>query len=384
MPDDLVHEWREKYNLTHFTPDVLSQYYDQVEKDISVSYLPNEFMAPPPSLKLKKGAEVLGWNVLEVPRWFRYESSQDSNGVKQSMTETLLKRAVKLGVQFKSEARVNKLKRNGAIWEVEALSSQVQRSVYYANYVFICAGAIDSAHLLLKNKLHPQAGGKLHMHPSIKMVAEFDEEVNFVGMGVPVHQVKEFSPLFSMGCSISSKPYLKLAMMDTKCGFEIVDAKWKRMAIYYAMVGDGIGRVRSLPFMSDPLVTYKLGSRGVKNILTAFERLAECLFHAGAKVVYPSFGKSRPLTSMAEVKAFLYEIRPKDLALMTIHLFSSCAMSELGNGVTDSFGKVKGQEGLYVNDTSILCGPLSVNPQGTVMAIAYRNIDNFIKSTIHG
>jgi choline dehydrogenase-like flavoprotein len=40
---------------------------------------------------------------------------------------------------------------------------------------------------------------------------------------------------------------------------------------------------------------------------------------------------------------------------------------------TDSFGKVRGAEGLYVNDTSLLPGPTIVNPQGTVMAIAHRN-----------
>ena len=43
------------------------------------------------------------------------------------------------------------------------------------------------------------------MHPTIKVIAEFDEIVNFKNMGVPVHQVKEFSPLISFGCSISSK-----------------------------------------------------------------------------------------------------------------------------------------------------------------------------------
>jgi choline dehydrogenase-like flavoprotein len=45
---------------------------------------------------------------------------------------------------------------------------------------------------------------------------------------------------------------------------------------------------------------------------------------------------------------------------------------------TDSFGKVRGADGLYVNDASLLPGPTVVNPQGTVMAIAHRNALRFL------
>ena len=34
-----------------------------------------------------------------------------------------------------------------------------------------------------------------------------------------MHQVKEFSPRISLGCSISSYPYLKLAMLDHPAQF---------------------------------------------------------------------------------------------------------------------------------------------------------------------
>ena len=53
------------------------------------------------------------------------------------------------------------------------------------------------------------------MHPSFKFTAEFDEEVNFENMGVPVHQIKEFSPNISMGCSISSRPHIGLGLIET-------------------------------------------------------------------------------------------------------------------------------------------------------------------------
>ena len=67
--------------------------------------------------------------------------------------------------------------------------------------------------------------------------------------------------------------------------------------------------------------------------------------------------------------------------LMTIHLTSSCPMGENQNiCATNSFGKVWNTENLYVNDASLLCTAPSVNPQGSVMAIAYRNAMNFVQN----
>jgi choline dehydrogenase-like flavoprotein len=38
----------------------------------------------------------------------------------------------------------------------------------------------------------------------------------------------------------------------------------------------------------------------------------------------------------------------------------------------DSFGRVHGVEGLRITDSSLLCAPTIVNPQGTVMGPAAR------------
>jgi choline dehydrogenase-like flavoprotein len=40
----------------------------------------------------------------------------------------------------------------------------------------------------------------------------------------------------------------------------------------------------------------------------------------------------------------------------------------------NSFGKVHGADGLYIADASLLCTPTVVNPQGTVMGVAHRNV----------
>ena len=65
--------------------------------------------------------------------------------------------------------------------------------------------------------------------------------------------------------------------------------------------------------------------------------------------------------------------------LMTIHLFSSCPMGEnRSKCAVDSFGRVHSVANLHVNDASILCGAPGVNPQGTIMALARRNVLRFL------
>ena len=86
--------------------------------------------------------------------------------------------------------------------------------VIITKYLFLCGGAISSPFLLKSSGIYNNVGKTLQMHPTIKVIAEFDEIVNFKNMGVPVHQVKEFSPLISFGCSISSKNHIALAMLD--------------------------------------------------------------------------------------------------------------------------------------------------------------------------
>src|SRR5206468_2337614 len=113
--------------------------------------------------------------------------------------------------------------------------------------------------LLRRSGITRNVGDSLRMHPTVKVVARFPETINSYGMGVPVHQVKEFAPRFSFGCSISAPPHLALAMCDHRGGLGVVDRDWTKMAVYYAMIaGTGKGSLRVLPGCKDPLVRYRL------------------------------------------------------------------------------------------------------------------------------
>ena len=47
--------------------------------------------------------------------------------------------------------------------------------------------------------------------------------------------------------------------------------------------------------------------------------------------------------------------------------------------VVGSYGQFHGHKNLFVNDSSLINTKLLKNPQGTVLTIALRNIDYFLK-----
>jgi len=218
------------------------------------------------------------------------------------------------------------------------------------------------------------------MHPTIKIAALFPEEVNSNEMGVPIHQVEQFAPRISMGGSISTLPHLAIALTDhPKHGLDL-EKNWRRMAIYYAMItGDGWGKVRVLSGFRDPLVTYSLSTGDTNRLNEGLHKLARLLFAAGAERLFPSI-TGCPSIEQKSVLHLKQPLSRKRTNLMTVHLFSSCPLGENRKlCAVDSFGKLPGQENLYVADASLLPTAPSVNPQGTIMAVARRNVHHYLQ-----
>jgi choline dehydrogenase-like flavoprotein len=192
--------------------------------------------------------------------------------------------------------------------------------------------------------------------------------------------VKEFSPKMSFGCSISSLPYLGLALADYAGHEGEVKSRWRHMAIYYGMIaGPHTGTVRPIFGLPDPLIRYRLSAEDLRDLATALRRLTRMLLAAGARIVYPSIAGARPITGEDQLSTIPGSLPPDRSNLMTIHLFSSCPMGEdRARCATDSMGQVHGTANLFVNDASLVPTAPGVNPQGTVMALARRNTLHFL------
>lgn len=383
-PSDILDKWSHEFEVESLTEGSLRPHFEACEKELSVSYLPGP--APAPSLKLHEGATRLGWKSQEVPRWFRYQSELglpgQPTGTKQSMTKTLVPRFLAAGGRLLPKTSVRRIacKKHG--WKLFADCSRVgqpRELSIEADTVFVCCGAIQTPALLLRSGFRKNIGQSLHLHPTVKVVAQFREDVNTPGMGVPVHQVKEFAPRFSFGCSISSPPYLALALADHAEATESLHHSWRKMAIYYAMTSGGEGSVRPVPFFRDSAVSYRLKSHELWDLSEGLRRLCRCLLAAGARSLYCCVTGVPWLQTEADLKLIPDIFGPGQANLMTIHLFSTCPMGEnRRRAVADSFGRIHGHRNLFISDASLLCGPPGVNPQGSIMALARRNALKFL------
>ena len=119
------------------------------------------------------------------------------------------------------------------------------------------------------------------------------------------------------------------------------------------------GRVASV--LGRPVVRYNLAEADVRTVKAGLGRLAELMRAAGAReVVMPL---RRPLA----------EATARDLKLMAFHPLGTVrAHRDPRHGVVDEHCRVHDAEGVFVADGSAVPGPLGVNPQITIMALATR------------
>lgn len=373
----LLEGWTRGWAIEHLTSESMSPISDAIERNLQVSSFPHA--VPPASAFLTRGADRLGWRSAEVPRWFRHDTGQ-----RQSMSLTYLAHARRLGAELVSGAWVRRLEISGGravAAEVEHSDGRVERIGF--DTVFVCGGAVQTAALLLRSRVRRNVGRTLSMHPTVKAVA-FSDLIGSDPQDVPVTQVREFAPDMTIGGSATDAPLLALALLPTALGVRNVLDSGPDLGIYYAAIrSSGRGRIRVLPGMRDPLVTFRLPSADFARLQAAMGRLLLVLLAAGSDQVVPSVRGGQPITTDAHIPREVARMTRRTADLMTVHVCSSVPMGEDRMiCAVNSFGASHEVAGLIVNDASIVNGAPGINPQGTVMALAIRNAEHFLEQ--HG
>jgi len=375
-----LHRWRTNYAIHDFGDEEFFQACDEVEQALSVQTVPGR--QTPASERLRDGADQLGWQHDEIPRWMTYPEGDDaSTGQRQSMTRTYLPRAVEAGARLLCEHRVDRLvfDRNRA-FRAELEDADHSPVTIDFEHVIVCAGAIHTPALLQRSGLRGLIGRALAVHPTVKLAARFDEAINVVD-DVPVHQVKEFAPELSFGGSASHPGLVALALTDNWTEMRDAVTAWPEIAVYYAAItSQGRGRVTSIPGLQDPLVTYRLTRRDRDLLGQGLARLALVMLEAGARQVFPSFKGAPIVESRSDLAELTGRFSANTASVMTVHLCSTVPMgSDPSLAAADSHGRVFGTDNVFVNDASLLPDAPGVNPQASVMAVALRNVRRFLQ-----
>jgi choline dehydrogenase-like flavoprotein len=377
-PEEVLDRWRREHQLADLDSAELYEICDEVEAELSVQPLPGPPTAA--SARLRDGAERLGWDHNEIPRWMAYAGREVSSGRRRSMTETYLPRAIAAGAQLAVGHRADRLvvdrTRNGEAVVTAAIVTD-RRGVstrIRCGTVVVCGGAIQTPALLQRSGLCRARGATLAAHPTVKLAARFDDEVN-VPDDVPVHQVTEFTPDLSFGGSASSPGLIALALSDHWALFGEAIEAWRQIAVYYAAItSEGRGRVVAVPGVRDPVVTYHLTRRDKDLLGRGLARLALVLLEAGATAVYPSYRGAPVVRSRRDLAAMHGTFATGRASVMTVHLCSTVPMGgDPHRSATTGDGLVHGTANVYVNDAALLPDAPGVNPQASVMAVAIRN-----------
>ncbi len=379
IPGALAQEWRRTYDIDGFEPETLDRYAARVEEWQSVSMLPG---APPPSSALlARGADRLGWRSVEFPRVYRYPG--EGRAEKQTMTRTLLPRAVDAGARVVAESRVRRLLRAGD----RVTGARVQRRRpdgttevvdVRADHVVVCGGAVHTPALLQRSGMRGSIGRGLKMHPTLKIVARFPHAVDHDD--VPMHRITEFSPDIAIGGSASRRGHIGLSLADAGADLDKALPDWEKMFVYYAAIrSDAGGRVVAVPGVPTPVVFYRLTDGDLSRLARGMVHLGRALLEAGATELHPSVRGGSVVHHPRDLVRWWDEIDRTTANLMTVHLTSSIRMGEApGRAGADSYGRIHGMQNLRVNDASLVPDAPGVNPQAAIMTIAARNADQLL------
>ena len=377
---DVIDGWAADFKIDGFGADALAPFLDTVVQEIGVSSRPGGYS--PASERLAAGADAMGWRWAEIERFWRYDQGGGERAVghRRSMSETMVPRALAAGARLLAGTRIDKLERSGrrvtaGLGWTQDESGEAIRLRIDCKRVVVCAGAIQTPRLL-RNSGWSHVGDGLTLNPMVRIVARFPEPVNVPAFGVPVVQIEEFKPAMTLGCSYSAPPHLAMGLEGSPAVVRKNLEDWQRMAVFYVKVcGQGAGTVRTMPVFGDALVRYRTHADDFRVLGEGLSRHSSALFAAGAEEVHSPLPGEAALTSASQSDSLKDVLTSRNASLSAIHLHSTVRMGEDRRRCgADSYGRLYDADNVYVNDSSLLPTSPGVNPQGTILAIARRNV----------
>jgi choline dehydrogenase-like flavoprotein len=389
-PPEILLRWKAQFELDAATPEELLPHFEWAERICHIGTAPYPW--PPSTQVFADGIAKMQWSAQEVPR-AAHDCRQTNacaagcpKGAKQGMSRRVLAEAEAAGARIIPNCRVQFLIRQkkrvvGAIAELLRSDGTHEIVRIEADHVFVCAGPTETPALLRRSGIKVNVGASFRIHPMLKVAARFGRELNAQHAVLPLLQVKEFWPEISMGGSFFTGGHLAMTLSDNWPETRAQMAHARHMATYYVAVrGSGPGSVR--PSLSDggSVLRYELSNEDLFHLSQGLGRLATLLLAGGAEEVFPCVYGLPSIRTELDAIRWLDEKLPRSrLGLTTVHAFSTCPIGERQDRcAADSFGKVFGCENLYINDASMLPDSPGVNPMGSIMALARRNVFRFM------
>ncbi len=376
-PTEVARCWHEQHGLALANPELLGGRVADVEATLAVAPAPMEVLGRNGELALA-GATALGWRGAPLRR--NAPGCRGAcqcaigcpNNAKNGVHLNALPQACAAGARIAAGLRVERLlSEGGQVSGVLARDGEGRQVRLAAPRVVVAAGAVPTPPLLRRSGLggHPALGRNLSIHPATGITASFEEEVvpwSGVMQSVGIEELHDEGVLIEA----TSTPPGMGAVSAPGYGTHLMGrlSAAANTATLGAMIADEpSGRVFG---SRSPLVSYRLARADATRLAKAVRGMARVMLAAGARAV--ELGGGAPaVRSPEELDAALERLNVRRLRLAGFHPTGTAAAgSDPARHPVDPEGRLRGIEGVWVADGSILPSCPGVNPQISIMAMA--------------
>jgi choline dehydrogenase-like flavoprotein len=387
-PPAVRRRWRDEFGLGLADPDRLGAHLDDVEHTLRVAPVPLRIMGRNGRLLLD-AAHTLGWQAAPIPR-----NAPGCGGccqcaigcprnAKFGVHLNALPQACTAGARIISQARVERvLHQHGRARGVRARRPDGTAVDILADTVVVAAGATETPILLRRSGLgvHPRLGRNLALHPATMLAGRFDDDVVAWHGVLQSAAVDEFHDSDGVLIEATSTPPGMGSMVFPGYGAELLGwlDRAPQVATFGAMVADrGVGSVH--PVRGETLVRYNITQADLAKLVVAVEAMGRLLFAAGAVEVLTGLPGAMTVTSLPALQDALRRSNPRSLHLAAFHPTGTAAAGADGQRCpVDETGRLRGVDGVWVADASILPSCPEVNPQVSIMALALAVADEVV------
>ncbi len=377
-PAAVAEAWQRRHGLALAEPEALAQRLADVEATIGVAPASLDVLGRNGELALA-GAAALGWEAAPLRR--NASGCRGAcqcaigcpNNAKGGVHLNALPQACEAGARIVTGLHVDRvLIEAGRATGIEARREDGGAVRISAPLVVVAAGAIPTPPLLRRSGLggHPRLGRGLSIHPALGISGSFEEEVvpwRGVMQSVGIERLRASDGIL---IEATSTPPGMGAVSMPGYGAHLIRrlGRASHSASIGAMIGDApAGRVLG---RRSPLVVYRLTAEDRRRLLRAAAAMARVLLAAGAREV--ELGGGAPaVRAEREIEAAAERIDFRRLRLAAFHPTGTAAAgADASRHPVDPEGRLRGVDGVWVADASIVPSCPGVNPQVSVMALA--------------
>ena len=384
-PRWVLDRWCEDLESEDFTPDAMRPWFEKVERMLQVEPADRKAAGPIADV-IERGCDALGW--AHAPMMRNAPGCQGEGfcdfgcrtDARKSTNLSYVPAALEKGAMCFTGLRATRVRiENGRAVGVEGVDAHGRTIRVRADVTVFSGGALPTPVFLEKQGIcnsSGQLGRNLTVHPSTGFSALMEEPIDahrHIPQGWFVAEHVRDGILIN--AAQPDKNFYPLLFPTTGDRLMRLLEESDRMASFGVMIADSeaSGVVHAGPG-GLPVVRYSLTKSDVDRMHRGFLHAGDMAWAAGAKRLHPTcIGASRFETRDAWERFRRRDLKASDLMLTSYHPLGSCRMGrDPRTSVVGLDHQTHDVRGLYVVDGSTVPGPLGVNPQVTIMAMATR------------